>query len=236
MRRTGTIVGLTLITGALLAGCATVGGSGSGSASPTASSTATQTDLGAAWLDGGRMIGLVTTGSSTCVPTAGDVAVTGAQLTVTLVEPDASTPCTLDLVPRATLITVPAGIDPTKDLEISASGPTSYGDTVLKGVTGLATVGDYLPSAGWTGLNGTFAIVTWGSSSCKPVVEDAAVTGAAEITVTFQTPAADQVCTADMGPRVTLATVEGAPSGANVEVVLTGGGSDTVRIPIAGSN
>ena len=81
-----------LLTGALT-GCAT--GPGGAPTAPAATTDDTDdtddgaedADLSAAWLDGGRMVGIVTVGSSTCVPTAGDVTLEGAVLSVTLVEP-----------------------------------------------------------------------------------------------------------------------------------------------------
>lgn len=193
-------------------------------------------ELDAAWLDGGRMIGLVTSGSSTCVPSAADVAFEAGVLTVTLAEVDPDRPCTRDYVPRLTLVQLPEGVDPAQGLQISTTG-AYVGETDIAAVEGLAggSETDYQPSAGWTGADGQFAIVTWGSSGCPPVLEDAAVTGPAEVTVTFQTPPADQICTADMGPRGTLATVTGLESDAGVELVLTGAEFDA-RIPITGTN
>ena len=77
----------------------------------------------AAWLDGGRMIGIVTEGSSTCVPTVGTAELeNNGVLAVTFDEPDAETPCTMDYVPRVSLVEVPDGVDPSKDLAISVVG------------------------------------------------------------------------------------------------------------------
>ena len=73
--------------------------------------------MDAAWLDDGRIIGLVTTGSSTCVPAADEAMLEDdGTLSVTLVEPEADTACTTDLVPRVTLVEVPEGVDPAEDL------------------------------------------------------------------------------------------------------------------------
>src|SRR5690606_23435802 len=61
----------------------------------------------AAWLDGGRMIALVTGGSSSCVPVATDATVADdGGLDVTLEDPETDV-CTADLAPRATLVGVP---------------------------------------------------------------------------------------------------------------------------------
>jgi hypothetical protein len=107
----------------------------------------------------------------------------------------------------------------------------------LAGVAGLegGGVAEYAPSAGWTGADGQLVLLTWGSSSCPPVVADATATGPAEITVTFADPPADQVCTMDMGPRGTLVEVPGlsAPPD-DAELVLAGDAFDGIRLPIVG--
>ncbi|KAA9106524.1 hypothetical protein [Microbacterium rhizomatis] len=217
-----------------LAGCASSTGS-TPSVSPD-SSTA-PADLGSAWLDEGRAVGIVTSGSSTCVPYAGEPTYDAktATLTVELTDPDGAA-CTRDFVPRASLVSLPAGVDPTKDLSIvvtgTYAGETSLvGDPQLTGVPGGMT--EYLPSAGWYSGTG-FLILSWGSSSCVPQLESAEPTSAKLITATFATPPADQVCTADMAPRVTVAEVADATSGVNVDVLLTGGEFDSITVPIAG--
>lgn len=190
-----------------------------------------ETDVEAAWLDDGRIIAVVTSGSSTCVPTAESAEINSdGALAVELVEPDADTACTRDLVPRATLVTVPNGVDPSQDLEIWVTSEAGYyGDVTLAGASGLAGPGgetDYEPTAGWTQQQGQFVILTWGSSGCVPVVESSEVTGEAEVTVTFQDPPADQVCTADMAPRTNLAFADGLSGVEDVQLVLTGDSFD----------
>lgn len=231
-------LGALALLGALLAGCATPSG-GTPTTEPVTEETVTpDPDLGAAWLDGGRMIGLVTLGSSTCVPQAEEAELIDGTLQVTLVEPEADKPCTADLAPRVTLVGVPEDVDPTQNLPIAVSGDQYYGEVELAGVEGLAAGGstDYLPSAGWATGQGQFVILTWGSSSCAPVIEDVAATGPAEVTVTYQTPAEDQVCTMDMAPRAAVTAVNGLEETTGVEAILTGGEFDNVRIPIYGTN
>lgn len=196
------------------------------------------TELDAAWLDDGRAIGIVTLGSSTCVPTAGEPTYDAATatLTVELSDPDGEA-CTRDLVPRASLVPLPTDVDPAKDLEIVVTGTYAGdtdldGDPALTGVAGDST--EYLPSAGWFDDEG-FLILSWGSSSCAPVLENVEATGPAEITATFATPAADQVCTADMAPRVTVAEVMELEEDSDVQLTLTGGEFDNVKIRIAGN-
>lgn len=228
---------LLLACGAL-AGCASTPAAAPSDTPTTGDST--EVEIDAAWLDDGRIIGLVTTGSSTCVPAADEATLEAdGSLSVTLVEPDADTACTRDLVPRVTLVEVPEGVDPSKDLAITVTGDGYSGSTDLEGVDGLAGGGmtDYLPSAGWTDTDGQFVLLTWGSSSCVPVISDVAASAPAEVTVTFETPAADQVCTMDMAPRATVAFVEGLEEDDDVSLVLAGSPEfDNVRVPIYGSN
>lgn len=237
----GALTGVLLLAGALagaLAGCATPAGGGS-TAEPRDAGTPTATtepaELHAAWLDGGRMIGLVTSGSSTCIPAATEASLDGGSLSVVLEDPEG--PCTRDLVPRVTLVPVPEGIDAASDLPIRVTGAYEAA-TTLAGVAGLAgaTETDYLPSAGWTDAGGQAVLLTWGSSGCVPVVSDATATGPSEVTVTFVEPPADQVCTMDMAPRGIVLDLPGTPA-ADVpdELVLTGGGFDNVRVAVLGS-
>jgi hypothetical protein len=230
---------LALFIGATtLAGCATQAATApSGSPSAGGGSDA---EIDAAWLDDGRMIGLVTYGSSGCVPIAEDATLEAdGSLSVALMEPEEDQACTADYAPRVTLVGVPDGVDPSKDLSLTVTGDGLTGSAELDGVEGLGGGGmtDYLPSAGWTETDGQFVLLTWGSSSCAPVISGVAATGPAEVTVTFETPPADQVCTMDMAPRATIALVDGLEEDRNVEAVLTGSPEfDNVRIPIYGEN
>ena len=227
-----------LLAAGALAGCASTPAAAPSSTPTTGDST--EVEIDAAWLDDGRIIGLVTTGSSTCIPAADEATLQAdGSLAVTLVEPDADTACTRDLVPRVTLVEVPEGVDPSKDLAITVTGDGYSGSADLEGVEGLTGGGmtDYLPSAGWTDADGQFVLLTWGSSSCVPVISEVAASGPAEVTVTFETPPADQVCTMDMAPRATVAFVEGLEEDSDVSLVLAGSPEfDNVRVPIYGSN
>ncbi len=220
----------------VLAGCATTSGGSSPEPDPEQTLTP-DPDLGAAWLDDGRMIGLVTLGSSTCVPQAESAEVSDDILHVTLVEPEDDQACTMDLVPRVTLVGVPEDVDPEQNLEIEVTGEDYLGMVELEGVPGLTPGGgtDYQPSAGWASVEGQFVILTWGSSSCVPVIEDVAATAPAEVTVTYQTPPDGQVCTMDMAPRGAVSAVNDLEETSDVELVLTGGGFDA-RVPIYGPN
>jgi len=219
--------GLVLLLAGAITACATASPA-PGTTSGTGAGATTEAEVDAAWLDGGRFIGLVTQGSSTCVPIADAATVSSnGTLEVTLVEPSADTACTADMSPRVTVVGVPEGVDPSKDLEITVRGEGYEGDTDLDGLAGVtAPTGetDYLPSAGWVD-DDAFVILTWGSSTCAPVVEAMEVTAPDAVTVTFATPAENQVCTMDMAPRAVLAVPgEGLDDDAPVTLTLTGGG------------
>ncbi len=223
----------------LLGGCAS---SGTNAPAPTQSTEATEEaitpdpDLGAAWLDGGRLIGLVTLGSSTCIPQAEQAELVDGVLEVTLVDDAADEPCTADLVPRVTLVDVPEDVDPAQSLPISVSREDYFGEVDLPGVAGLTPGGetDYLPSAGWATVQGQFIVLTWGSSTCVPVISDVAATGPAEVTVTYDTAPDNQVCTMDMVARGEVTAVNGLSGVPDVQAILTGGEFDNVAIPIYG--
>ena len=197
----------------------------------------------AAWLDSGRLIAVTTLGSSTCVPVA-DAAQRqpDGSVRVELSDPAAAggsaRPCTADLVPRVSLVGFPDGVDPAQDLQVEVVYGNAAGTAAIAGAPGLAGPGsapDYAPSASWMGQSGGLVFLTWGSSSCAPVVQDVAATAPAEVTVTFATPAADRVCTLDMAPRAGLVADPGVETRAGAQLVLSGDTFDAVRVPIVGS-
>lgn len=226
----------------LLAGCASSPGDvaptstgTTGFAPPVATDDGFETD--AAWLDDGRMVAVVTWGSSTCIPraSADGVVADGQSLTVTLTEVSPSGACTADLVPRATPVTLPAGIDPTQDVELHVTLASSTstieldGNETLNGTPGDPTI--FEPSAAWFD-DASLVLLTWGSSSCPPVVEGLDVSGNTG-TVTFATP--EGACTADMGPRATVIEFGDLDEGAAEGFVLTlvGDGLDGT-VPVLG--
>ena len=232
---------------AVLSGCATPAGSGgaastapsasgsaSESASPGASGGAAGTDdVEAAWLDGGRGVGLVTYGSSSCLPVIGEPTYADGVLTVDISDPEGEA-CTRDLVPRGSYVGLPEGVDPTRELEIVVTG-TYADDTDLDGLEGeIAVPEEFAPSAGWAD-DDMMLILSWGSSTCPPVLESAEAAGT-EVQVRFAEPVADQVCTADMAPRVTVVAVTGAvDDDAAVTAVLSGGEFADIRLPVLGT-
>lgn len=230
------VVGL-VAAALLVAGCT----SGPGSETPTSSPAPSagnvddHNDVEAALLDDGRMFAVITWGSSTCVPQVDQVAGKGQTVTVSLVDPDgADKACTADLAPRASIGALPEGVDPTADITLNvtygdiADDVDLDGDPAATGTPGTST--EYLPSAGWFD-DGGLVLLTWGSSSCPPVVESLEGSGNAG-TATFVTDA-NQVCTMDMAPRATMLafgdnTVE---DDGTFTLTLVGGGLDgTVEV------
>ncbi len=235
---------LLAAAGAALTGCATpTGGGGSSSASPSSGSESPSPsgstagggtdDVEAAWLDGGRGVGIVTYGSSTCLPVVGEPTYADGVLTVDLSDPEGEA-CTRDLVPRGSFVALPEGVDPARELQIVVTG--TYADDIdLDGLVGEIPVPEeYAPSAGWAD-DSELLVLTWGSSTCPPVLESVETTGPAEVVLRFAEPPADQVCTADMAPRVTVAALADDTDGDTpAEAVLAGGGFDDIRVPILG--
>ncbi len=229
---TASVLGLA----ALLSGCATTPAT-----SPTNSPEATtapsevpeetslpDADFTAGWLASGTMIGVVTTGSSTCVPVASAVEGSGSTITVTLAEPDPAQPCTRDLQARITGIGIPDGVDVTKPLTVDVT----YNDATasIKLDAAPAPAADPMamaPSAGYVGA-GTIGLVTYGSSTCRPAVESVEPgADASKLTATFATPDANQPCTMDLAPRVTLI---GAESGVTELTFVDMGVSTAVAV------
>ncbi len=238
--RTPRVLALVALVGAgilALSGCATSAAApaSSGAGSPSSGAAATELDVDAGWLDGGRSVALVTYGSSGCVPTASDVTLqTDGSVAVTLADAAEDTVCTADYAPRVSLVTLPEGVDASRGLDLVVTYKDARGDTDLDAYAG-GPVEEYTPSAGWID-DGTFAILTWGSSTCAPRVQDVAVAGDT-VTVAFVEPPADKACTMDMAPRAVLATTPDASDDAT-QVTLTGGGGEfatPVTVPIAGS-
>ncbi|WP_431803815.1 hypothetical protein [Microbacterium sp. bgisy203] len=192
-------------------------------------------DVDAVWLDGGRMIALVTRGSSSAVPYASSVDATGQAVSVVLADPGG--PATRDYVPRLTLVAVPEGVDPAQDVAITVTGAVR-GSAPLPALAGAAsdapgTPTDGAPSAAWTSAEGQFVVLTWGSSRPPLVVADAEITGDDEVTVTFGPPSTP-MATAGFAPRATLAWVPGAVARPTTLVLQGRADVDGARVAIVG--
>ncbi|GAB3601481.1 hypothetical protein [Microbacterium tumbae] len=215
-------------------GCATTPSSSTPSSSADATPSTAPEDGGtegfeAAWLDEGRLFAVISWGSSSCVPAVDTVEADGQQVAVSLVQTEAADAvCTADLAPRASVGTLPEGVDPTKDVEliISFDGITEDadldGDPALTGVPGSPTL--YEPSAGWFD-DGGLVLLTWGSSSCPPVIDSVEGSGTAG-TVAFVTDDT-RVCTMDMAPRTTILSFgDDEIDDDGFQLTLVGGGLD----------
>jgi hypothetical protein len=230
-----TLALIALVGAGILAfsGCATNAPAPASSGADSGSAAELEVDAG--WLDGGRMVALLTYGSSGCVPTATDVTLQAdGSVAVTLEDASGDVACTADYAPRASLVALPDGVDPSQGVDLVVTYKDARGDTDLDAYAG-GDVEEFTPSAGWID-DGMFAILTWGSSTCAPRVQHVAVAGDT-VTVAFVDPPADQVCTMDMGPRAVLATTPDASDDAT-QVTLSGGGAEfatPVTVPIAAS-
>ncbi|WP_460775613.1 hypothetical protein [Microbacterium sp. GXF7504] len=232
-------VGAISAFGLALAGCA------SGSipeGTVTAPAEPVEMEVDAAWLDAGRFIGVVTWGSSTCVP--GDGGATLADdgtIEVVLADPaelEPERPCTEDYRARVTVVGVPEGVDASQPHPVSVTLGAGSGTTELPGLADAAAPGtptDYAPSAGWTSTPGMIVYLTWGSSTCVPLVQDVQLTGEAQVTVAFQEPDPDRMCTMDMAPRAGLVEAPELAPTPGAELVLTGDGFDAVPVRILGA-
>lgn len=217
---------LALLTTVLLvSGCSAAPGDSEPAASdPTV--PAEDLEVETAWLDEGRMVAVVTWGSSSCVPVAESVTANGQTVNVTLDAGDPEQACTADFAARASLVSLPEGVDPTKEVDLIVTLGEVRGDSGLDGNPALAGVpgepSSFEPSAGWY-ADGALVLLTWGSSTCLPVVESTEVSGSAA-TVKFATE--DGPCTMDMVPRATLIDFGELDSAAEDTFVLTlvGGG------------
>ena len=159
-------------------------------------------------------------------------------LHVELASPEGDKACTRDLVPRVTLVGVPEDVDPEENLQIEVTGDEYFGQVELEGVPGLEPSGetDYEPSAGWATAEGQFVILTWGSSTCIPEIEDVAATGPAEVTVTYVTPPDEPGVHDGHGARGAVTAVNDLEEEADVELILTKGGFLGLKVPIYGTN
>lgn len=201
----------TLATAVLIAGCASTPDSQAPTDTPAPSAdgeVADDTDDIEGVLLDGRLFAVVTRGSSTCVPLVDELSADKQTVAVTLVEPQgdgASGPvCTDDLAPRASVGALPEGVDRTAEITLRVNYGDAAEDVELEGrpeAEGSAGEETGEPSASWYD-DGGLVLLTWGSSSCPPIVEALEGSGTAG-TVTFVTDE-EKICTMDFAPRATV--------------------------------
>lgn len=222
------IAGAVLFSVALALGGCTAEQPEGGAQTAAPDNGSSSSGVEAVWLDDGRMIGVVTQGSSSCVPFAGDVTAQGQEVTVMLsdtIEGQEDRPCTADYTARTTVVGAPDGVNPKEDVrlhvqygDLNASVELD-GESDLTGVPGTPT--EYLPSAAWVQDDTGIVLLTWGSSTCLPIVERVDETDA-EVTVHFKS--VDGVCTMDIVPRATMIGL--AEKNDDRTLALVGGGLD----------
>ena len=230
------LVASVLVLGASLAGCASSSGGTAQTAEPAETDSGVITELDAAWLDGGRMIGLITQGSSTCIPTAEDVSYADGVLQVNLVD-DAEGVCTADFAPRVSLVAVPDDVDASENLAIEVTGGYT-GEVTLPGVEGLVfeSTSDQTPSAGWTTTGARSSFSSGVRRAARKSITTAEITGDAAITVSLSGVPADKVCTADIAPNGQITVVDGLGGVADVALTLTGPAIEPFTTTILGVN
>lgn len=188
-------------------------------------------DADAVWLHGGRLIALVTMGSSSAAPFVESVTADGQHVAVTLGVPDV--PMTRDRRPRITVFATPEGVDPTEDVTLSLTGAVEA-IAVLTGRAELTSdTAGYEPSAAWTSVPGRFILLTWGASLPPLEMEAAfvAATKPSDVIVQFERPSSLR-STRDMAPRLTLCVLS-APVRLPATAVLSGRRDvDGLRVPI----
>jgi hypothetical protein len=192
----------SFVVAAALAACATpaAGGAAPGGGAD-AVTPAARVDAG--WLDGGATIGLVTYGGPMCTAEVEDVRMDDGVLVAGL-QRSAEALC-LD-EPRALEVPVPEGVDATADQRLRVELEDMRTDIALPAYSG-GSVESFESSASWIGGH-VIALRTWGSSSCLPVVADTRVASPASVLVRFEIPPADQVCTMDMAPQLTVVQLD----------------------------
>lgn len=212
MRMTRTSAAAIVAAAALmigLSGCATPAENASeGTKADPGGDSATLVAL--AWMGQGTSVAIVTWGSSSCPPYASDVRGSDQRITVTVELSGES--CTDDLAPRGFAVPPPAGIDVTQPVEVVLSGAVES-RAELPGYSGDLASGPSFgtePEAVWTSVPGVAALLTYGSSSCRPAV--ASIAGASDgvIEVQLVEPSAEQICTADLAPQITAIDTRGA--------------------------
>ncbi|CAH0123030.1 MULTISPECIES: hypothetical protein [unclassified Microbacterium] len=102
--------------------------------------------------------------------------------------------------------------------------PTSSGTPDDSGAS-TAPISDDDLEAAWLDDGRMFAIVTWGSSTCVPVVEEASAEGQRVAVTLVDAPSADgaeQACTSDLAPRASIGALpEGVDPTKDVEFTVT---------------
>ncbi len=170
-------------------------------------------------------------GSSGCPPQVGDITASGQTVTVAFTEPAAATPCTSDYAPRASYVPLPSGVDATKAVQIVGTGALGGTVTLSALAASPAAAGGHSPSAGWVETSppasdvpqGSFAFLTWGSSTCPPTVGSVTTKSAGTLTLMFAAPST-AACTMDMVPRVGLTVAPATVTSSDVRVSFLGAG------------
>ena len=108
-------------------------------------------------------------------------------------------------IPLPESLRPPEGVDITRDVELNVTYGTIRDGAELDALSAPMPIDtDYQPTAGWFDDDG-IVLLTWGSSTCRPQVQDVAQTDAGA-TVTFAE--IDGACSQDMAPRLTVLSLQ----------------------------
>lgn len=184
----------------------------------------------ASWVNNGAGIVLLTWGSSSCVPEAADVTADGQNVSVTMAPP-AGDFCTADMAPRGTYIAVPDSVKRDQPVTLKSAVDSAELGLEVAPTEVVDMVGMQSPTAAWVGSN--IALVSWGSSSCRPSISGLSEESATSLTATFAAP--EGACTRDLVPRVTLLYSEVVRAGASLTLVGLDGAAEPLTVKIAGA-
>lgn len=233
------LIGSVLAVAALLTGCAT-NAAAPGDAPESPTPTPTEPSLSdewtapppslenasVVWLDGGNSLGVVTwgSGSRSCYPVVQDLTVANQDITVTLTGPTVNGVCTEDLREQLILVGLPEGVDSKAAATVTLTTTEETQKIALapRPADAATTPAGEL-SATLTPLG--VVLITYGSSSCPPVVDTIDGT-----TITFRT--IDQACTMDYSPRATPLRIDGAAVGSQLSLVNLDGSADPVSVTV----
>ncbi len=233
------LIGSVLAVAALLTGCATntaAPGEAPQSPTPTPTEPSMSGDWTASppslenasvvWLDGGKALGVVTwgSGSRSCYPVVQDVTVANQDIDVVLAAPTVDGVCTQDLREQLLLVGLPEGVDSKAAATVTLSTAQESQEIALAArPADAATTPAGELSATLTPLG--VVLISYGSSSCPPVVDTIDGT-----TVTFTT--IEQACTMDYSPRATLLDIPDAAVGTQLNLVSLDGAADPVAVTV----
>lgn len=208
--------GLALAT--VLTGCATAAGSAPAPEStvdPNASDTSYAPR--AAWLDATSFV--LQTWGDACAPQIGDLIAGEQSLEIVLVAGEDEV-CAAVQTAHGTYLGLPAAFDSSRpvDLTVTDAGGARTELTLPALADGeiipADRMGEQTPAVAWIG-DEELAVLTWGSSTCKPESGTVEAVSQVEGIIRLQQPV-DGPCTMDLVPQITFVAAEGVAADASL--------------------